>query len=92
MDVHVFDQRHIDAVAEIGMDKLHRALRIRNLRCWHGVGRLFRLVEQFKDTLRRCDSQLDRVGNGGKLCDWLRELPGILDERLNVADARSRHV
>ena len=54
-----------------------------------GVGRLGRLllgVEQLEDPLGRGDAGLQQVGHRRDLGQRLGELPGVLDERLHVAE------
>ena len=58
----------------------------------HGVvvGLLLGRVEQLEDPLGRGDARLEHVDHRRELGERLRELAGVLDERLHVAERHAR--
>ena len=50
------------------------------------VGHLLVLLQELEDALGRGEGGLQDVGDIGRLRDRLRELPGVLDEGLDVAE------
>ena len=87
-EVQVLDERGIGEVAEGHVLQFHPAGDGPPDPGERDVRRLLRLVEQLEDALRGRDRRLDDIGDAGGLGDRHRELTGVLDERLDTAEAQ----
>ncbi len=85
--VEVLDERLVGRVGEGHALERHGTVRVLDAGRLDGVGLLLVGVEDLEHALGRGDARLEHVGHRGDLRQRLRELPGVLDERLDVTEA-----